>query len=379
MRFTPDTGNPVEFHSKAATFVSAVEGFTFAPAGGVGYRVKRIAIGVGLACGVLVAGVAVAASYLSGPPQERGAGPPVTFTVHPGEPFGAVAARLADQRLVRSELVLRIVAHLQGADIRIRAGHYSFAPSLRARQVLALLLEGRQEEVTVTFPEGWTVRRIAERLEERGVTTAGAFTAAVADPALTEEFGIRAASMEGYLFPDTYRFPRDYPAADVVRSLVGNFFRRLAQVRPDFESIDPDKLHDTIILASIVEREYQRPEEAGLIASVFVNRLAADAGLQSCATVAYVLTEVQGREHPRVITHAELEVDSAYNTYKWRGLPPAPISNPGAVALQAAFFPEESDYWYFVLKDPDTGEHHFSRELKEHNDAKFFYLKGVAG
>ena len=350
----------------------------------LGYRVKRIAIGSVLACGVLACGVlaggvALGASYLSGPPQAPGIGADVPFTVHPGEPFGAVAARLAGEELVRSEMMLRVLAHVERADSRIRAGHYSLAPSLRAGEVLELLLEGRQEEVTVMIPEGWTVRRIAERLEERGVTAAAAFTAAVADPALIEELGVRAASMEGYLFPDTYRFPRDFPAADVVRSLVGNFFRRLAQVRPDFESIDRDELHDTIILASIVEREYQRPEEAGLIASVFLNRLAVDAGLQSCATVAYVLTELQGREHPRAITHEELAIDSAYNTYKWRGLPPAPISNPGTVALQAAFFPEESDYWYFVLKDPDTGEHHFSRELEEHNEAKFFYLKGVAG
>ncbi len=345
----------------------------------MGYRVKRIAVGLGLACGVLVAGAALAASYLSAPPEEPGAGSAVTFIVHPGEPFGEVAARLQEQGLVRSELALRILAHLQGADSRIRAGHYSLSPSLRAREVLALLLDGREEEITVTFPEGWTVRRIAARLEERGVTTAAAFTAAVADPALIEELGIRAASMEGYLFPDTYRFPRHYPADRVVRSMVGNFFRRLAGVLPDFESIDPGELHDTIILASIVEREYQRPDEAGLIASVFVNRLAANAGLQSCATIAYVLTEVEGREHPRVLTHQELEVDSAFNTYKWRGLPPGPISNPGMVALQAAFFPAESDYWYFVLKDPDTGEHHFSRELDEHNDAKYFYLKGVVG
>ena len=345
----------------------------------MGYRVKRIAIGMAVACVVFGAGAAVAASYLSGPPEEPGAGSAVTFTVHPGEPFGAVAARLEERRLVRSELALRILAHLQGADSRIRAGHYSLSPSLRAREVLALLLEGREEEITVTFPEGWTVRRIAARLEERGVTTAAAFTAAIADPALIEELGIRAASMEGYLFPDTYRFPRDYPADRVVRSMVGNFFHRLAGVHPDFASIDPGELHDTIILASIVEREYQRPEEAGLIASVFVNRLAANAGLQSCATVAYVLTELEGREHPRVLTHEELEVDSAYNTYQWRGLPPGPIANPGMVALQAAFFPAESDYWYFVLKDPVTGEHHFSRELDEHNDAKYFYLKGVAG
>lgn len=344
-----------------------------------GYRVKRIAIGMAIACVVFGAGAAAAASYLSGPPEEPGAGPPVTFTVHPGEPFGAVAARLADRRLVRSELVLRILAHLQGADSRIRAGHYSLSPSLRAREVLALLLEGREEEITVTFPEGWTVRRIAARLEEQGVTTGEAFTAAVADPELIAELGIRADSVEGYLFPDTYRFPRDYPADRVVRSMVANFFRRLAEVRPEFATIDPDTLHHTIILASIVEREYQRPEEAGLIASVFVNRLAANAGLQSCATVAYVLTEMEGREHPRVLTHEDLEIDSAFNTYKWRGLPPGPISNPGTVALQASFFPAESDYWYFVLKDPGTGEHHFSRELDEHNDAKFFYLKGVAG
>ena len=340
---------------------------------------KRVAIGMAVACVVFGAGAAVAASYLSGPPEESGAGSAVTFTVHPGEPFGEVAARLQERGLVRSELALRILAHLQGADSRIRAGHYSLSPSLPAREVLGLLLEGREEEITITFPEGWTVRRIAARLEERGVTTAAAFTAAVADPALIEELGIRAASMEGYLFPDTYRFPRHYPADRVVRSMVGNFFRRLAGVLPDFESIDPAELHDTIILASIVEREYQRPEEAGLIASVFVNRLAADARLQSCATVAYVLTEVEGREHPRVITHEELDVDSPFNTYKQRRLPPGPISNPGMVALQAAFFPAESDYWYFVLKDPDTGEHHFSRELDEHNDAKYFYLKGVAG
>lgn len=340
---------------------------------------NRIAVGMIAGCCALAAGAAVGASYLSGPPQAPGRSPAVSFTVRPGEPFGAVAARLADARLVRSELMLRVLAHLRGVDSRIRAGHYSLPRSLRAGQVLALLLEGRQEEITVTVPEGWTVRRIAERLEEREVTTAGAFMTAVADPALIEELGIRAASMEGYLFPDTYRFPRDFPAAGVARHMVDNFFRRLGQVRPDFRSMDPDELHETVILASIVEREYQRPEEAELIASVFANRLAADARLQSCATVAYVLTELEGREHPRVITHAELAVDSAYNTYRRRGLPPAPISNPGAVALQAAFYPAESDYWYFVLKDPDTGEHHFSRDLDEHNDAKFFYLKGVAG
>ena len=333
------------------------------------------------ACGVLAAGLAAGAVaagwYLSGPPQADGDSPPVAFSVRSGESFGAVAARLADAGLVRSELMLRVLARAQGADSRIRAGHYSLATSLRAGQVLNLLLEGHHEQIAVIIPEGWTVRRIGYRLEQEGVTTAAEFVAATSDRTLIEEYGIRAASMEGYLFPDTYRFPRDYPAVGVVRHMADNFFRRLAQVQPDFARMDPAELHDTIILASIVEREYQRPDEAGLIASVFVNRLSVDVGLQSCATIAYVLTELQGKEHPTVITYDDLEVDSAFNTYKWHGLPPAPISNPGTVALQAAFFPVESDYWYFVLKDPLTGEHYFSRDLDEHNDAKFFYLKGV--
>ena len=316
--------------------------------------------------------------YLTRSPQPEDLGPPVSFTVYPGESFNAVAGRLVGNGLVRSELAFRLIAYLQGTESDIRAGYYVIPRSLDANGVLALLLEGRQEEISVTIPEGWTIRRIAERLEGQGVTTAEDFVAAVADPALIEELGIQGTSMEGYLFPDTYRFPRYYPAADVARGMVGNFFRRLAEVQPNFANFGADELHEKIILASIVEREYQRPEEAGLIASVFVNRLDANAGLQSCATVAYVLTEVQGKEHPRTITHKELAVESLFNTYKWRGLPPAPISNPGTVALQAAFFPVESDYWYFVLKDSETGEHHFSRELDEHNEAKLFYLKGVA-
>lgn len=342
---------------------------------------KRIAIRMLAACGVLVmalaAGVVAAGWYLSSPPQAEGDGPPVAFEVRSGEPFGAVAVRLADAGLVRSELVLRVLARAQGAERLIRAGSYSLVASMQAGEILSVLLEGHQEQITVIIPEGWTMRRIGERLEKQRVTTAAAFVEAISNRALIREYGINATSMEGYLFPDTYRFPHDYPALSVVRHMADNFFRQLVQVQPDFERMDPQELHEIIILASIVEREYQRPDEAGLIASVFVNRLAVDVGLQSCATIAYVLTELQGREHPTVITYEDLEVDSAFNTYKWHGLPPAPISNPGTVALQAAFFPAQSDYWYFVLKDGVTGEHYFSRDLDEHNEAKFFYLKGV--
>jgi UPF0755 protein len=133
-----------------------------------------------------------------------------------------------------------------------------------------------------------------------------------------------------------------------------------------------------VILASIVEREYRLASEAPLIASVFRNRLRYNIGLESCATIEYILTEIEGRPHPKFITKSDIEIDSDFNTYKWAGLPPGPISNPGRVALEAAFHTPETDYYYFVLRDPATGEHHFSGDLEEHNEAKYIYLKTAA-
>ena len=130
-----------------------------------------------------------------------------------------------------------------------------------------------------------------------------------------------------------------------------------------------------MILASIVEREYRVEEEAPLIASVFTNRLRLGIGLESCATLAYIITEIQHKPHPEYITLEDKGIDSPYNTYKWAGLPPGPIANPGRVALDAAFHPARTDYLYFVLRDPEEGKHYFSRDLDAHNKAKNLYLK----
>jgi UPF0755 protein len=129
-------------------------------------------------------------------------------------------------------------------------------------------------------------------------------------------------------------------------------------------------------MASIIEREYRVREEAPLIASVFYNRLQFGAGLSSCATIGYIITEVRGEPHPDFLTYKDLEIESPYNTYKYAGLPPGAICNPGKTALDAAFNPENTDYWYFVLKNPETGEHYFSEDLNEHNKARRLYLKG---
>ena len=139
------------------------------------------------------------------------------------------------------------------------------------------------------------------------------------------------------------------------------------------------ELYKNVVLASIVEREYRIDSEAPLIASVFRNRLKHGIGLYSCATIEYIITEVQGKPHPDVITYADLSIDSPYNTYKWAGLPPGPISNPGAVALDAAINSPKTDYYFFRLVDAKAGRHVFSKDFSTHVNEGYIYSTKKSG
>jgi UPF0755 protein len=325
---------------------------------------------------VTVAAIAGAGLHLNRPPPGPHDGVRA-FAIESGESFGSVAQRLQREGVIRSPLVFRVLASARGSDTAIQAGFFQLPAAATTREVLDLLVDASRHLSRVTIPEGWTISRIAAYLEQIGVASAAEFTAAARAPRLMRELGIAADSAEGYLFPDTYYFPPDYGAAAVVRHMVDNFFARLQEIDP---SGGPDgaRLHATVTLASIVEREYRLPSEAPIIASVFYNRLRGKARLESCATIQYIITEVQGKEHPERILHADLDLDSDFNTYRRRGLPPAPIANPGLTALRAALYPADTEYWYFVVRDPATGAHQFSTDLSAHSEAKFLYLKGVA-
>ncbi|WP_455383641.1 endolytic transglycosylase MltG [Salinispira pacifica] len=327
---------------------------------------------------LLVAAGAAAgyAYYLNLPAGTSAAGVP--FTVKRGESLDAVAGRLAADRLIRSPLLFKVIGFLSGTSGDIQAGHYLLRPNMSSAAIYRALLSGKQILVRVTIPEGFTMRQIAHRLDAEGIVSADDFLAAATDPTLLASFDIPGESAEGYLFPDTYLFPRDYPADEVVRHLVQNFFSRLKSINPDFSSLSPKELFRKVTLASIVEREYVSPDEAPLIASVFVNRLNAGMRLESCATVVYVMTEQDGLPHPERLYYRDLDRPSPYNTYLHRGLPPGPISNPGTTALKAAFFPAKTDYWYFVLQSDGATHHHFSRTLTDHNRAAVFYLKTLS-
>jgi UPF0755 protein len=297
------------------------------------------------------------------------------FKVVRGETVSAIAARLEAEGVIRSALLLRTLSWIKGTESDFKSGYFRFMPGDTTLNVHHLLIAGYEEQVKITFPEGWTLTQVGRYLESKEICSLEDFTRAAGSAELIAAFGIPAETLEGYLFPDTYFFPKGYPALAVAERLTETFFSRLETIAPEAGTMDRAELHRKIILASIIEREYRLPEEARLIASVFYNRLRYNIGLESCATLQYIITEIQKKPHPEYLTLEDKAVDSPYNTYKWAGLPPGPIANAGSVALDAAFHPESTDFYYFVLRDPASGKHYFSENLEEHNWAKYNYLK----
>lgn len=298
------------------------------------------------------------------------------FEVRSGETATSVGFRLRSAGAIRSTLLWAVLARLDSEPIK--AGYYRLTPPLRALEIWDILVSGKQLLVRITVPEGFTLKKAAELMEARGVVSAADFLSAAADSALVSAYGIPARTMEGFLYPDTYFFPLRYPADRVVRKMADTFFSKLSEIAPKpLSGYTPKELFERVVVASIVEREYRAVDEAGLMAGVFFNRLGINMALQSCATVEYVITEIQGKPHPEVIYNRDLEIRDPYNTYANRGLPPGPISFPGPTALRAAFNPAPTDYLYFRLVDAEAGRHRFSRTLDEHVEAGVRYVKRI--
>jgi len=284
--------------------------------------------------------------------------------VHRGESAQSVGMRLERAGLISNRFFWNILCRIKKEPVK--SGTYSLEEPASQVAIHSLLVSGRQILYRVTIPEGATLKKAARILEEAGICTADDFLDAARDPLIIEKYRIPNSSMEGYLFPDTYLFPVEYPADKVVQSMAENFYSRIEDIDPSVVNLTSEQLNEKVIIASIVEREYRVAEEASLMAGVFFNRLAINMALQSCATVEYVITEIQDRPHPAVLYNRDLEIRDPYNTYINPGLPPGPISAPGAVALRAAMFPQKSEFFYFRLEDAQSGKHYFSRTLDEH-------------
>ncbi len=355
----------------------------------MGFRnaLVRAIAAVVVASAIAALGVLLAFRLLDSPPSgeraggtipgiSRDAGGAFILTVKPGESASSVGERLEAAGVIRSSILWRLLARLDTEQVK--SGTYRVDASLGTLGIRDLLVSGRQLLVKVTVPEGFTAKKIAALLEEAGIVEAASFLSAVRDQGLLQAYKIPGRSFEGYLYPDTYLFPKEFPADRVVRTMADNFFDQLSGLAPKpVSSYSPEEIFRKVVLASIVEREYRVDDEAPLMAGVFENRLRIGMALQSCATVVFVITDILGKPHPEVLYNKDIALPNPYNTYVNPGLPPGPISSPGKTALSAVFSPAPSDYLYFRLVDPSEGRHRFSRSLDEHVKAGVLYVKRV--
>ncbi|MGP1528808.1 MAG: endolytic transglycosylase MltG [Treponema sp.] len=305
------------------------------------------------------------------PLSTKGAASERLVTIPYGTSLRGIAAALKQAGLVRSEYIVYSYFRLRKA--RIAAGTYKLSQAMSVPALYTYLEEGKQEYRKVTLPEGITLAKAALIFERAQIARASDFIAAAKDRQLLRSYGIPGDSVEGFLFPDTYFFQYSESVHTVIKTLLDTFLSKTAAI-PHFPS-DPKTRYDVVILASIIEREYRVAKEAAKIAGVFTNRLNIGMALQSCATIEYIITEIEKKPHPTRLLNKDLAIESPYNTYKRRGLPPSPIANPGLTALSAACNPDRHGFYYFRLENPDTGTHVFTKTLAEHARAGEFILK----
>jgi UPF0755 protein len=291
--------------------------------------------------------------------------------VRKGETAQSLGLRLERAGLIRNRTFWYLLFRFSGQTAK--TGTYLIETPITQMAIKKILISGNQVLYRITIPEGVTLKKIASILKDAGICSEEDFFAAAGNSDIIKNYGIPNKTMEGYLFPDTYLFPFDYPAELVIKSMADNFF---TQVYTFTQQLTAKELNDLVILASIVEREYRIQQEAPLMAGVFLNRLRIGMPLQSCATVEYIITEIQGRPHPKVLFNIDIEINHPYNTYRMAGLPPGPISAPGKIALEAVINPTKSEYLFFRLTDAASGKHYFSRTYDEHIRAGQLFTKG---
>lgn len=296
---------------------------------------------------------------------------PVLFTVEPGETAATIAASLEEVGLIRDAQLFRWLLRYRGVDQTLEAGTFELNQTMTMDEIILALQEGRLEETTVTIPEGWRAEQIAEFLESQGLFSAADYLAVVRDPGRFDyEFleGLPPnATLEGFLFPDTYRVVKEQVTPEsFVRLQLDTFGQRLS---PELRRAARDRqitIYQAVTLASIVEREAVVAEERPLIAGVFLNRWRDGMLLNADPTVQYALGRQDGEWWKRPLLLEDLQVDSPYNTYKVVGLPPGPICNPGLDALRATIEAPPTDYYYFVARGDGSGTHVFAETFEEH-------------
>lgn len=290
----------------------------------------------------------------------------VVLDIAEGTSLSEVAERLHRQKLIKSDWAFVWMGRLSGSDRKIIPGEYELRGGMVPSTILETIVNGDVIRYTVTIPEGFSVNRIADLLHERRLADREEFLYCTRDPAFIQTLSLsvddRVETLEGYLFPDTYRFARHMKPERLIETMVARLKQTVSEEDRGRAAELGLSLHEVMTLASVIEKETAKPDERALISGVFHNRLQKDMPLQSDPTVIYAVHEFDGN-----LRKKDLSIDSPYNTYLVVGLPPGPIANPGRAAIHAALYPEQTDYLYFVSRN--DGSHEFSTTLAEHNRA----------
>jgi len=315
--------------------------------------------------------------------------PAQTFVMlRPGYSTRRIAAELKSAGVIRSQRAF-IFWHYLHHRRSLKAGEYLFEKPASVRDIHRRLARSEVYFHTVVVPEGYTIFDIARAIEAAGLGSADDFVSvAESDTVLISDLAPDATSLEGYLFPETYEFTRMMSMQDMAAAMVKQFRQVARQIglipsngtdslsSTEAQPVSPDNnIPQTVIMASIVEKETAVPDERPLVASVYYNRLAKRIALDADPSIIYA--ELLAGSYQGALHHQDMRFNSRYNTYRFAGLPPGPIANPGKSALEAAMHPAQTDYLYFVADA--AGRHRFARTMEEHNRNVAAYRKAMRG
>lgn len=309
-------------------------------------------------------------SSLNTPARSAGADVAV-FEIGSGETLIDVADRLESagllpRRALFGPAVLVSWARLRGMDREIKSGEYDLDPALTPLDLLDKLVTGSVKTHAVTFPEGLRLDEVAARLGSAGISPAEAFLARAYDADIARSLGIEGIDVEGYLYPETYRFRRNSEPDEIIRRMYGELQLRWSDADRETLARSGMTMHEVVTLASIVEKETSVPPERPLVAAVFRNRLTLGMPLQTDPTVIYGIVRTTGSFDGN-LRRRDLETDTPYNTYTRRGLPPGPIASASIESIRAVLAPAQVPYLYFVSRN--DGTHAFSTTLGDHSAA----------
>ncbi len=321
-------------------------------------------LGVVTSLGLLfLMGILSASFFLANPDEKRVS---KIIEVPVGTSLSGLAHLLKKEALISKKEPFIILGKLTRSERKIKPGEYALNTAMGPIKMLRMITSGKVVLHEVRIPEGLTAKQIGGLLEEKGLLTQKEFMEWVHNPDLINHFGINASNLEGYLFPETYFFPKHTPGHIIVKTMVSRYQKIMSPKWLERAKEISMTEHEVVTLASIIEKETGKESERALISAVFHNRIKKRIRLQSDPTVIYSLSNFNGN-----LTRKHLGNSSPYNTYKVRGLPPGPIANPGEKSIEATLYPADVNYYYFVSKN--DGSHHFSKTLREHNRAVQHY------